>query len=230
VTAAMTNDKMEPNPMSKIADWLRTHGPRLALDAVVNIALPTAIYSYAQASWGDVGALLASSVPPLLWGIGTFARERRVDALSVLALVGIVLSLLAFVGGGSVRLLELKEKLVTLLFAFAFLGSAAIGKPLIYPLARATMARKSKEDGERFVARQHQESVRHTVMVMTLVWGFGLLADGLLSILLVFTLPIPAYLIAGPILGYGTIGGLTLWTVLYRRYRERKVAQSAAGA
>jgi hypothetical protein len=216
--------------MSKITGWLRANGPRLALEVAVNVALPTAIYSYARASWGDAMALLASSAPPLLWGIGTFAKERRVDALSILALVGITLSLLAFAGGGSVRLLELKEKLVTLLFAFAFLASAAIGKPLIYPLARATMARKSKEDGERFVARQHEASVRHTVMVMTLVWGFGLLADGLLSILLVFTLPIPAYLIAGPILGYGTIGGLTLWTVLYRRYRERKVERSATAA
>jgi len=211
--------------MRKITDWLRANGPRLALEVVVNIALPTAIYSYTHTSWGDAMGLLASSAPPLLWGIGTFAKERRVDALSVLALVGIALSLLAFVGGGSVRLLELKEKLVTLLFAFVFLGSAAIGKPLIYPLARATMARKSREEGERFVARQHLASVRHTVMMMTLVWGFGLLADGLLSILLVFTLSIPAYLIAGPILGYGAIGGLTLWTILYRRQRQRKVAR-----
>ncbi|HMI19706.1 MAG TPA: VC0807 family protein [Sphingomonas sp.] len=222
---AVTTAELEPTSMRKITDWLRANGPRLALEVVVNIALPTAIYSYTHTSWGDAMGLLASSAPPLLWGIGTFAKERRVDALSVLALVGIALSLLAFVGGGSVRLLELKEKLVTLLFAFVFLGSAAIGKPLIYPLARATMARKSREEGERFVARQHLASVRHTVMMMTLVWGFGLLADGLLSILLVFTLSIPAYLIAGPILGYGAIGGLTLWTILYRRQRQRKVAR-----
>jgi len=85
------------------------------------------------------------------------------------------------------------------------------------------MARKSKEEDDRFVARQNPASVRHTVMAMTLARGFGLL-----SILLVFTLSIPACLTAGPIPGYGTIGGLTLWTILYRRYSEYKVAPTEA--
>lgn len=134
-----------------------------------------AIFDWAAPRWGETAALLASSVPPLLWGIGGSVNKRKVEALSVLVLVSIVLSLLTFVGGGSAQLIVLRERLVTLLFAFAFLGSAMIGKALIYPLARATMARQSKEAAARFDERRSEAPVRHTIMVMTWVWGLGLL-------------------------------------------------------
>ena len=207
---------------AKITHWLRQHAPRLILELAINFALPVLIYDRLHAGWGEVPALLASSGPPLLWSIAGFARNRRVDALSVMSMVGIALSVLAFFGGGSVQFLQLREKMVTLLIGLAFLGSAAIGKPLIYPLARATMARESAEALARFEARRDHPLLRQTVMIMTLVWGFGLLADFAISVVLIYTLSVTEYLIVGPILGYTTMGGLTLWTILYRRHRTRQ--------
>jgi len=201
--------------------WIRSRAPRFALELAINVAAPLAIYDYAQGSMGEVPALLLSSAPPVLWGMFRFARERRIDALSILAMVGIGLSLFAFLGGGSAQLLQLREKLVTLLIGLAFLGSAAIGKPLIYPLARATLARESEEALADFDARRGNAMLHHTVMVMTLVWGIVLLADFTLSVVLIFSLSIEHYLIVGPMVGYGAIGGLALWTILYRRYRTR---------
>lgn len=206
---------------ARIAAWMRKRGPAFAIDSAVNIAAPLLIYSQAQGRWGEPNALLASSLPPLLWGIGSFLHRRRVDALSVLALTGIVLSAIAFLGNGSVQLLQLREKLVTLSIGLAFLGSAVIGKPLIYPLARATMARESAAALATFDAKGNDALVRRTVMVMTLAWGFGLVADFVVSALLIYLLPIESYLVIGPIIGYAAIGGLTLWTILYRRYRTR---------
>lgn len=202
----------------------------LLLDLAVNFAVPVLIYDQTHGRWGDVRALLASSVPPLLWAMGGFLRNRRVDALSILAMAGIALSLLAFFGGGSVQLLQLREKMVTLLIGLAFLGSAAIGKPLIHPLARATMARESAQALADFDSRRNDALLRHTVMVMTLAWGFGLLADFGISVLLILSLSAANYLVVGPILGYGMIGGLTLWTMLYRRYRTRHAAAIRARA
>jgi hypothetical protein len=220
----MSAPALETKDMGKFTIWLRRNWLRVSLDLAVNFAAPVLIYGWAQPGYGQARALLFSTVPPLLWGVSSFVKERKVDALSVIALVGISLSLLMFAGGGSAQLIALKEKMVTLLFAFAFLGSAIIGKPLIYPLARATMARQSKEAADSFDRRRDEAPVRHTVMVMTWVWGLALLADGLLSILLVYSLPMGLYLIVGPILGYATFGGLAIWTLLYRRYRTRKVA------
>lgn len=224
----MSSVAMETDSMRKFLGWLRKNWLRVSLDLAVNFAAPVLIFDWAQPHHGEAQALLLSTLPPLLWGIGTFLKERKVDALSVLALVGITLSLLMFVGGGSPQLIALKEKLVTVLIAFAFIGSALIGKPLIYPLARASLARQSREAADSFEKRQDEAPVRHTVMVMTWVWGLGLLADALLSILLVYSVPMATYLIVGPILGYITFGGLAAWTFLYRRYRTRKVATDRA--
>ena len=108
------------------------------------MALPYAVYSALQPRLGDVRALLASSAPPILWSIVEFARNRRVDALSLFVLAGIALSLLAFIGGGSVKFLQLRENLVTGAIGLVFLGSAAIGRPVIYELAVAGAARRSQ--------------------------------------------------------------------------------------
>ena len=218
--------------MARVVSWLRENGGRVLLEALVNFILPYAIYTYAQPSLGEVRALMASSAPPILWSLAEFTRHRRIDVLSVLVLSGIVLSLLAMLGGGGVQFLQLREKLVTGVIALAFLGSALIGKPLIYQLARASMRRKSEDEAQAFEALQVHAGFRRTMTVLTLVWGFGLLADVAVAVVLVFTLSIRTYLIVNPILGYGTMGALSLWTFLYgrrarRRGEERRAAEAA---
>jgi hypothetical protein len=67
------------------------------------------------------------------------------------------------------------------------------------------------------------------MMVMTLVWGFGLLAQTALACVLVFTMSIQAYLLVSPIVGYGALGALALWTFWYaRRQRQLGAARRAA--
>jgi hypothetical protein len=221
---------MSPFSQKTLA-FLRERGWATALELLVNFVLPYVIYALTQKRYGDVNALLASSAPPILWSIAEFLRHRRVDALSLLVLGGIALSLLAFVGGGSVRVLQLREKLVSVLIAFLFLGSAAIGRPLIYELARAGMKRRSSTELERFESLRDNKFFRRTMTIMTLAWGFGLLADAAISVVLVYTISIREYLIVGPVLGYGMTGALALWTFWYaRRQRRRGNARRAAEA
>jgi len=216
---------------ARIVAYLRNNGGHVLVEALVNFILPFAIYSYAQASLGDVRALLLSSAPPIAWSLVEFARHRRIDALSALVVAGIVLSLLAMIGGGGPKFLQLRENLVTGVIALVFLGSAAIGKPLIYQLARASMRRKSADEAQEFEALQVHAGFRRTMTVMTLVWGLGLLANVAVSVALVFALSIRTYLIVGPIVGYATMGLLTLWTFLYgQRARRRGEARRAAAA
>lgn len=224
MTDVLENDERVPSErmLARATAYLRKEGSRISLELLVNFILPFAIYSYAQAPLGDVGALLISSVPPILWSLVEFARHRRLDALSVLVICGIALSLLAMLGGGGVRLLQLREKLVTALIGLVFVGSAAVGKPLVFELARATMRRKSEEEAAEFEGLQVHVGFRRTMTIMTLVWGFGLLADVAISVVLVFELSIREYLIVNPILGYGTMGALSLWSFLYGRRAKRR--------
>jgi hypothetical protein len=202
----------------------------IATELLVNIALPYLIYVKAEAPIGQVHALLAASIPPILWSAIEFARKRRLDAVSILVLAGIVLSLLAFFGGGSARFLQLRENLVTGLIGLVFLGSAAIGRPLIYQLARAGKLRESPAEAARFESLRDKQQFRHGMTIMTLVWGFGLLAQTTVACLLVFRMSIRHYLIVSPIFGYGTMGGLALWTFWYVKGMKRRGAAAAAAA
>jgi hypothetical protein len=200
----------------------------IAIELLVNFLLPYVIYVKAEGGLGQVHALLAASLPPIAWSVIEFARKRRVDAVSILVLAGIFLSLLAFFGGGSVRFLQLRENLVTGLIGLVFLGSAAIGRPLIYQLARAGKLRKSQAEAEQFEALRNKQHFRHGMTVMTLVWGFGLLVQTMVACLLVFSMSIPHYLLVSPIIGYGTMGGLALWTFWYVKRMKRRGAAAAA--
>ena len=216
--------------VSKAIAGLRRQGPGFAVEALVNFIGPYLIFRFARHDLGDVNALIASSIPPIVWSLIEFARKRRVDAVSLLVLAGIALSLLAFVGGGSVKFLQLREKLVTLLIGLAFLGSAAVGRPLIYYLARATIRRRSAVEADAFEALKDYAGFRRVMMIMTLVWGFGLVGEACLSALLVISLPIQTYLLVGPIVGYGVIGLLVAFTLWYSRRQQRRGAALRAAA
>ena len=96
---------------------------------------------------------MAASVPPVAWSVIGFLRERKLDALSILVLAGIALSLLAFAGDGGIKVLQLRENLVGGVIGLAFLGSAAIGRPLIDLLAQARMRRGAPEKAAALEAR-----------------------------------------------------------------------------
>ena len=204
-------------------------GPGFAVEVLVNFVGPYLIYGFAKHRLGDAGALMASSAPPILWSLIEFARHRRVDAVSILVLSGIALSLLAFLGGGGVKALQLREKLVSVAVALVFLGSVAIDRPLIFYLARAGMSRRpalgQSEDFERLSDHPVQAlDARDDPGV-----GRRLLAEALLTGSLVFVLSIKQYLIVSPICGYATMGALALWTFWYvRRQRAKGRARRAA--
>ena len=209
---------------------MRARGGGFALEVLVNAVLPFIIYSLTDKRLGDVGALIASSVPPIAWSIVQFVRSRTVDALSVLVVIGIALSLLALWGGGGAKFLQLRENLVTGAIGLVFLGSVAIGRPLIYYLARAGMRRRGdSSELADFENLRDNAYFKRTMRVMTLVWGFGLVLRTALAAILVFSVPIPTYLAIHPVLGYATMGALAGWTLFYaRRQQARGRARRAA--
>ena len=210
--------------------YIRQHGGPFALQVLVNAVLPLAIFDIWQKPLGDVRALLASSIPPIAWSLVEFARHRKVDAISILALAGIALSMLAFIGTGGAKFLQLRETLVGGLIGLIFVGSALIRRPIIYYLARATMLRSNPTEAENLQNLRGNLHFERVMMVMTLVWGFGLLAHTSLNVALVFAVSIPTYLAIAPFTGYGTMGVLALFTFWYARRARRRGAERMAAA
>lgn len=217
--------------VAKALDFTRRNGAGAAREVLVNFLAPFLIYDFTHHRLGDVHALMAASAPPIAWSVFEFVRRRRVDAVSIFVILGIVLSLLAFLGGGSAKLLQLRENLVGSVVGLVLLGSALIGKPLFYQFAHATMMRRSAEEAAAFAARRELPGFRRSMMTLTVVWGLGMLAHTAIACALVFSLSIHDYLLVSPVVGYGYLGLMIGWTVLYVRHRRRLgAAQDAARA
>ncbi len=188
------------------------HVAGVLIELAFNIALPVLIYVSTKAQLGDVRALMLASAPPILWSLATFIRERKLDAISLLVLTGIALSLVGFVGGGGVKFLQLRENLVTGLVGLIFLGSAIINRPLIFQLARAGARRISPAAAKGFDALRQDAHFRRAMMLETLAWAFGLLAACAVNCTLVFILPIATFLLVSGPISYAMIGLLTIFT------------------
>jgi hypothetical protein len=205
----MTMTQSKPSPAGEPRS---ARAAKLAMEVAVNFVLPFLVYSLASPRLGAAEALMASSAPPIAWSIATFIRERRIDAISVLVLSGIALSLIAFAGGGGVKFLQLRENLVGGLVGLAFLGSAAIGRPLIYQLARAGVRRRAAHRVGAFERLREDAPFRRAMMAATLIWGFGLLAICALNCVLVFMVSIQSFLLISAPISYAGMGLLTAWT------------------
>ncbi|WP_434629702.1 VC0807 family protein [Chromobacterium sp. CV08] len=200
---------------------------RLLLELLVNFLLPWLCYRWAQPHWGEMGGLLLSALPPLLWSGWELWRERRVDALSTLVLLGIVLSLAAMALGGGGRMLLLRESLLGGLFGAAFLLSLLLPRPLVFYLARATMERQ-RDDGRQHCEQLWQRPLfRRGMRAMTLLWGCGLVLEMLLRSWLAWHWPVERSLLLLPWIGYAVMGGLCAATWLLRRRLAGSLAATA---
>jgi hypothetical protein len=218
------DDIIQPRgPVRRAAEYFSSpSGRRTAGELAVNILLPWAVYRLLDGRYGDFVALAASAAPPMLWSIYELARFRKLDALSLLVLDAIVLSLLALLMGGSPRLLMVRENLFSIPIGLAFLISAATPRPAIYYLAAATSQRQSAENRARFEAVWRLPHVLRGLRVMSIIWGAGLVAQGLVLGWMAWTWPIERYLLLSPIIGYGMIGILLVWTFRYRSKLRRR--------
>ena len=214
---------------TRIRAWLAAHGREAAVEVGVNVALPMAVYFAVHARLGDIRSLMAASAPPMAWTIFEFVRRRRIDALSLVVMAGIGLSLLGYLGGGGVKLLQLREHLVAGVIGLGFLVSAAIGKPLIYQLSRARIRRNEGGNAGWLEAISGSPVFRRAMMVMTLAWGFGLVGLSATACALVFALSLPQFMVVSPFLSTGVIAGLTAWSFWYARRRIGPLRLAAEG-
>ncbi|GAB0113607.1 VC0807 family protein [Acidisoma sp. C75] len=189
----------------------------LVLELGANILAPWAVYSLLAPHYGDFAGLVGSALPPLLWSLFELARSRRLDAVSVIVLAGIILTMLATFLGGSPKLLQIRENAVTGLIGLVFLASLCLRQPLLTHLARATFARQGPEAAARLEAFAASAGGAAFFRRLTLFWGIGLVAQTALMIWLVFLWPIATYLLLSPIIGYGLLGLMFAGTFWYRR-------------
>ncbi|WP_047248962.1 VC0807 family protein [Chromobacterium subtsugae] len=189
----------------------------LLLELLVNFLLPWLCYRWARPHWGEMGGLLLSAAPPLMWSGWELWRSRRVDAMGMLVLLGIALSLLAMALGGGEKMLLLRESLLSGLFGAAFLLSLLFPRPLVFFLARAALERQRQDGREHCERLWAQAAFRRGMRFMTAMWGLGLVSEMLLRSWLAWHWPVERSVLLLPWISYGVMGLLCGATWLLRR-------------
>lgn len=192
---------------------------RYVVAFVVNVLLPTAAYHVALPYVGLTGALLASALPLVAWMGFDFVRFRHVDALSAVVLAGIALSLLILVSQPAAWLSAAREPLVSCVIGVLFLCSLLLGRPLVFYLARSTLSREREGREAEFDAMwASRPALARSIRLMTAVWGIGLVGENVVRLMIAAMLggDDPHWL--SSCIRYVTYGGLTVWTIAYRRF------------
>ncbi|HQT64239.1 MAG: hypothetical protein B7Z75_08830 [Acidocella sp. 20-57-95] len=190
-----------------------------APELFANFVAPYLVFQALDDPYGDVFALIASAMPPLVWSAYELIKTRRLDAISLLVVASILFTVAATAMGGSARLIQIRDALVTGMIGVMFLVSLAFKRPMIFYLARATMARNTDQGAARFEALWAKDGVPKLFRLLTIVWGTGLVLQTAILCWLAWIWPISRYLLLSPVIAYGIIGALMAWSLWYMANR-----------
>nr|WP_281381967.1 VC0807 family protein [Nocardiopsis mwathae] len=194
-----------------------------------DVGLPVAAYYGARALGCDVFVSLLAGTAAALLRVGIIAaRHRRFDGFAALMVAVFATGLLLSLITGDPRMMLARESLTTAVVGTAFLGSCVVGRPLIYTIARRMNAADERKLAEWERLWSVDARFRGVFSTMSLVWGLGLVAESIVRLPLVFTLPADVMAGLSTILMVATFAALAAWTLRYAR-RHRPAAAEAVG-
>jgi hypothetical protein len=164
-------------------------GRALLRITALDVGAPMAVFYLLHAlGVGDVPALLASAVPPLLNAAATAARERRVEPIALAVLVATLLSaLLTVLGSGGPRELLARGAWLTAPFGLWTLATLWARRPMTFTVTRSLLAGRAEVMDRLWIG---DARFRRAWRAITVVWGVVALADSAARIAMAATLPV----------------------------------------
>ncbi|MEV7525470.1 VC0807 family protein [Streptomyces sp. NPDC091371] len=209
--------------------WILTIG--------LNVVAPIVTYNTLvdDHGWSEFSALLLSSAWPVLDSAISLAWRRKLDEFAVVTLVFIVITaVVSLVGDHSARTLLVKDSGVTGLFGLLCLATLLAPRPLMFYFGRKFATDGTPESTAWWNGLWQYEGFRTTMRTMTLVWGVAYVIEALVRVALAYALDTKTMVVVSPIMIYGVLGALGVWTALYGKRSqaegERRAAEAAAAA
>ena len=200
----------------------------IAMIAIFDIGGPLLAYHLLQSNGvGTVPALVLSGVLPAIGVIIGIIRHRRVDAVGVLVLAGIVVGAVLGLVSHNPKLVLDEGSVSTGVFGLICLGSLATDKPMMYRFALEFMGPDTERGREFADLRQYKEFQRAFV-VITVVWGTAYLVEAAVRVLIVQETSAGTALAVSKVLPYAVAAVLIAWTVGYGRLQKRRGDRIAA--
>ncbi|AEA28027.1 hypothetical protein Psed_5903 [Pseudonocardia dioxanivorans CB1190] len=146
-----------------------------------------------------------------------FVRRRRLDVVNAMSLAAIVVGLAGGLVFDSARFLLIKDSIITATVGLAFLGSVAVGRPLLLLVTR----RLRGPAVDALWAADH--GFRRYLRTLTLVWGAACVLEATLRIGLAWVLEPGTQMVVGTALSLAVFGATAAWTL------RRRTARLGAG-
>ena len=88
--------------------------------------------------------------------------------------------------------------------------------------SKSDINKNNKTDWEK---RWNIPYFRHSMKLMTLVWGLGFILEAAIKVILVYTLSISEFLLVSNFVSYGIIALLSFWQVKYVKKFKKNISE-----
>lgn len=174
-------------------------------------------------------ALLLGGIGPAVRGVWLMVKHRKVDAVATFVLAIVIVSAATSWFSGSPRLLLAKDGFVSGAIGLWMVSTVFYGRPFVFVFAKALAARVRPKETLRpgtvatgwskwAVARHWDDkwddepAFRRPWKVLTLVWAIGGVLDGVIRVVMAYTLPVdwvPALHVVQYVLLYAVMQAIT---------------------
>jgi hypothetical protein len=113
-------------------------------------------------------------------------------------------------------------------FGLICLGSLLFGRPLLFYLGRVAVAGGDPRRVAYYDSLWAFPGFRHVQRVLTVTWGVTYLLDAAVRVAIAWSLPTSTVVVIEPLLSYGVVVALVVWTMRYTTGRARAAASQEA--
>lgn len=198
---------------------IRANVMTVVFEVIVPMALFYGLRAAGVSQWWALMAGVLVAVPYVGW---TVASNRRVDLLSLFTLSVLMLSVVLGLLSNDPRTLAIREGWTAALgglFGLWMLITVMHGKPAQLTLGRTIAEIKRGAEGAAAWAGRWDTDARFRrgLRVDTAVWGAVLLANAVVHVVLVYTLPIDLISLVTTVEWFASLAALITWHVWYLR-------------
>lgn len=213
----MTSEKRAPD--AGLRRVVRANVMAVVFEVIVPMVLFYALRAAGVSQWW---ALMAGVLVVAPYAIGTIVRSRRVDLVALVALSVLALSVVLGLLSHDPRALAVREGWFAALgglFGAWMLVTVVIGRPAQLTFGAAIAEVKRGADGAAaWAARWDTDArFRRGMRIDTAVWGAVLLANGIIHVVLAYTLPVDLISLVSTVAWLAVMAGLIAWHVWYLR-------------
>ncbi|MEV5748111.1 VC0807 family protein [Actinoallomurus sp. NPDC052308] len=213
----MIDEKAAPD--AGLRRVIRANVMTVVFEVVVPMVLFYGLRAAGVSQWWALMAGVLVAAPYAVW---TIARDRRIDLLALVTLSILLLSVVLGLLSDDPRSLAIREGWTAALgglFGAWMLVSVFVGRPAQLTLGRAIAEiKRGAEGAAAWAARWDTDArFRRGLRIDTAVWGAVLLANAVVHVVLVYTLPIDLISLVTTVAWFAPMACLIAWHVWYLR-------------